>query len=236
MQIQSRRDIVFLLLAGVFITNAILAEIIGVKLIQIGTFSMSIGVIPWPVVFLTTDLINEYFGVRGVRRLTLMTMAMIVYAFVIIYLAMKVPAAGFSPVSDEIYNTVFGQSLWIIVGSVTAFAVSQLIDVFTFWTFRSWTKGRMLWLRATGSTAISQLIDSIVIIGIAFWLPGKVKTEEFLAVAGANYSYKFIIAVAMTPLIYLLHNLIDRFLGEDESHRLIEQAARESQKKLHVNS
>jgi len=229
MQVQSRRDLVYMLLAGVFITNAILAELIGGKLIQVGPFAMSIGVIPWPIVFLTTDLINEYFGVRGVRRLTFITMGMIVYAFIVLYLAMGVSAAGFSPVTDEAFNQVFGQSLWIIVGSIVAFALSQLIDVFVFWTFRGWTGGKMLWLRATGSTAVSQLVDSVVIIGIAFWLPGKVKTEEFLAVAGSNYSYKLLIAIALTPLVYLLHGIIDRYLGKAESDRLIRQAAQESQ-------
>ncbi len=217
MQIQSRRDIVFLLLAGVFITNALLAEIMGGKLIQIGPFALSIGVIPWPIVFLTTDLINEYFGVNGVRRLTLITVGMIVYAFFIIFLAMKVPAAGFSPVTDEAFNMVFGQSLWIIVGSVVAFALSQFIDVIIFRALRQRTKGKMLWLRATGSTAVSQLVDSIVIIGIAFWLPGKVKTSEFLAVATTNYSYKFLIAIALTPLIYILHGVIDKYLKGQSS-------------------
>ena len=84
-------------------------------------------------------------------------------------------------------------------------------------------------MRATGSTLVSQFIDSIVIIGIAFWLPGKVKTEEFFIVAGANYSYKMMIALAVTPLLYLGHSLIDRYLGIEESHRLIESSARASE-------
>lgn len=230
MQLQGRRDIVFILLAGFFITNALLAEIIGVKLFQLGPFAMSIGVIPWPVVFLATDLINEYFGVQGVKRLTFITIGMIAYCFVLIFIAMQIPAAVFSPISDEVFNLVFGQSQWIIIGSITAFALSQLIDVMVFWAFRRRTQGRMLWLRATGSTAISQLIDSIVVIGIAFWLPGKVKTEEFLSVAFSNYSYKLIIAVALTPVIYLVHGVIDRYLGKEESDRLIADAARESTK------
>lgn len=230
MTIKNRRDIVFILLSGIFITNAILAELIGGKLIQLGPFAMSIGVIPWPVVFLTTDIINEYFGVHGVKRLTLLTIGLIAYCFIILFLAIQIPAAGFSPVDDPTFQRVFGQSLWIIVGSITAFALSQMIDVFTFWFFRAKTGGKYLWLRATGSTMISQLIDSIVIIGIAFWLPGKVKTSEFLEVSLTNYSYKFLIALGMTPLIYLLHALIDRFLGKEESHRLIEEAARVSEK------
>ena len=231
---QSRRDIVYLALAGFFVTNAILGEVTGGKLFTLGPFTLSIGVIPWPVVFLTTDLINEYFGREGVRRLTFMTIGLIVYAFVVLFLAMQVPAASFSPVNDAQFDAVFGQSLWIIVGSVVAFAVSQLVDVGVFWLVRHRTGGRFLWMRATGSTVVSQLIDSIVIIGIAFWLPGKIKTAEFLTVAASNYSYKFLIAVGMTPVIYLAHSIIDRFLGPEEAHRLIEQAARASEEASRV--
>ncbi len=229
MDVTSRRDLVYLALAGFFVTNAILGELTGGKLFTLGPFTMSIGVIPWPVVFLTTDLINEYFGRDGVRKLTFMTIGLIIYAFVVVFLAMQVSAAPFSPVTDAQFDAVFGQSLWIIFGSVTAFAVSQLVDVGVFWIVRHQTGGRFLWMRATGSTVVSQLIDSIVIIGIAFWLPGKVKTAEFLAIAASNYSYKFIIAVAMTPFIYAAHAAIDRFLGREEAHQLIEHAAKSSE-------
>ena len=229
MEIQTRRDIVYLALAGFFVTNAILGELTGGKLFTLGPFTLSIGVIPWPVVFIATDLINEYFGREGVRRLTLMTIALIVYAFVVLFLAMQVPAASFSPVSDANFQAVFGQSLWIIVGSVIAFAVSQLVDVGIFWLVRRKTGGRYLWMRATGSTVISQLIDSIVIIGIAFWLPGKIQTSEFLTVAASNYSFKLIVALGITPLLYAGHTVIDRFLGIDEATHLIEQSAKASE-------
>ena len=229
MGIQTRRDIVYLALAGFFVTNAILGEVTGGKLFTFGVFTLSIGVIPWPVVFIATDLINEYFGREGVKGLTLMTIALIVYAFVVLFLAMQVPAAAFSPVTDAQFRAVFGQSLWIIVGSVTAFALSQLVDVGVFWLVRHRTGGRFLWMRATGSTVVSQLIDSIVIIGIAFWLPGKVKTSEFLQVAASNYSFKLLIALGTTPLLYAGHAAIDRFLGIDEAHQLIEQSAKASE-------
>src|SRR5574341_1927977 len=140
---------------------------------------MSIGVLPWPVVFIATDLINEYFGREGVKKITLMTIGLISYAYLVLFASIYVPAASFSPVTDEQYRAVFGQSLWIIAGSITAFAASQLVDVTIFWLVRHKTGGSYLWLRATGSTVVSQLIDSFVIIGIAFWLPGKVKTAEF---------------------------------------------------------
>jgi hypothetical protein len=229
MDTTSRRDIVYLALAGFFVANAILGEVSGGKLFTMGPFTLSIGVIPWPVVFITTDLINEYFGRDGVRKLTFMTIGLIVYAFIVLYLAIQVPAASFSPVTDAEFKAVFGQSLWIIAGSVTAFALSQLVDVGVFWLVRHRTGGRFLWMRATGSTVISQLIDSIVIIGIAFWLPGKVKTSEFITVAASNYSYKFLIAVAMTPFIYMAHSAIDRYLGREEAHLLIQRAAKSSQ-------
>jgi uncharacterized integral membrane protein (TIGR00697 family) len=232
MDVESRRNIVYLALAGFFVTNAILGEVTGGKLFTLGPFTMSIGVIPWPVVFIATDLINEYFGRDGVRRLTFMTLGLIAYAFVVLYLAIQVPAASFSPVTDAQFRTVFGQSLWIIAGSITAFAASQLIDVVVFWLVRRKTGGKYLWMRATGSTIVSQLIDSFVIIGIAFWLPGKVKTSEFLLVAGANYSYKLLIALAVTPLLYVGHSIIDRFLGIEEAHRLIEASATASEDRL----
>lgn len=234
MKIQSRKDLVYLILTAFFISNAVLAELIGGKLIYIpvdipllGRPAASIGVIPWPVVLVATDIMNEYFGREGVKRITWITMAMITYCFLILFLAIQVPAADFSPVNDQIFQTVFGQSLWIIFGSLIAFAVSQFVDVTVFWFVRERTKGKMLWLRTTGSTIVSQLIDSILIIGIAFWLPGKVQTEDFLNVAATNYSYKLAIAIGMTPVIYLIHGLIDRYLGK-EAEKIIESSAKSS--------
>jgi uncharacterized integral membrane protein (TIGR00697 family) len=232
LEIQTRRDILYLALAGFFVTNAILGELTGGKLFSLGPFTLSIGVIPWPVVFIATDLINEYFGRAGVRRLTLMTIGLIVYAFVVLFLAMQVPAASFSPVNDAQFEAVFGQSLWIIVGSVIAFGVSQLVDVAIFWLVRHKTGRSYLWMRATGSTVVSQLIDSIVIIGVAFWLPGKVQTSEFMTVAASNYSFKLIVALSITPLLYAAHAVIDRFLGVDEAEQLIEQSAKASEQAL----
>jgi len=216
-------------MAGIFITNAVVAELIGGKLIQIGPFVMSIGIIPWPIVFLTTDLINEYYGKAGVRKLSLITASLIAYAFVILFLAIKIPAAvGISTVTDEQFYSVFGQSLWIIVGSIVAFLFSQFVDVFIFWMLRDKTGGKMIWLRSTGSTVISQLIDTFVVLGIAFWLPGKMTTSIFLNAAFTGYTFKLIIAVVLTPLIYVGHNVIEKYLGDEEANMIIKKAAEES--------
>ncbi len=213
MDLNNRKDLVYLILAGLFVANALLGEILGGKLIEAGGYIMSLGVIPWPVVFITTDLINEYYGKSGVRRLTLITVCLILYAFVIIFISMGIPASSVSPVKDEAFNAVLGQSQWIIVGSIVAFAVSQLVDVAVFWLFRDATAGKMLWLRATGSTAVSQLIDTFIVLGIGFWIPGKITTANFLNLAFTNYTYKFGIAIALTPIIYAAHGAIDRYLG-----------------------
>lgn len=221
----NKRQILFTILAGIFITNAVVGELIGGKLIQLGPFTMSIGIIPWPVVFLTTDIINEYFGKKGVQRLTFLTSALIIYAFVLLFIGINISASGISPVKDSQFQAVFGQSMWIIVGSITAFLASQFIDVFVFWLVRKRTGHKMIWLRATGSTVLSQLIDSFIVTGIAFWLPGKLSFDDFINTAATGYSAKLILAIVLTPLIYVGHGIIHRYLGEPVSEELIEETA-----------
>jgi queuosine precursor transporter len=223
----SRRDILFTILAGFFVTNAVVGELIGGKLIQLGPFTMSIGIIPWPIVFLATDIINEYYGKKGVRRLSLMTAGFITYTFVILLAGMSVHASGISPVKDEQFRAVFGQSMWIIVGSIAAFLTSQLVDVLVFWLIRSRTGKKMIWLRATGSTIVSQLIDTFIVTGIAFWLPGKLSFPDYINTAFTGYSAKLIIAVALTPVIYLGHAIIHSYLGKEQSAKIVEETARE---------
>jgi uncharacterized integral membrane protein (TIGR00697 family) len=213
---QSKKDTVYVVLAGIFITNAVVAELIGGKLIQVGSAVMSIGILPWPIVFITTDLINDYFGEKGVRKLSLITASLIAYTFVILYLAMQIPAVdGKNLVTDAQFNGVFGQSMWIIVGSITAFLVSQLIDVTIFHFVKNRTGNKMIWLRSTGSTVISQLFDSFIVLGIAFWMTGKMTTEVFITSAFTGYFVKLIIAILMTPLIYLGHYLIRNYIAKD---------------------
>ena len=144
----SKKDIVFVVLAGVFISNAVVAELIGGKLIQIFGFTFSLGILPWPIVFITTDLINEYFGHKGVRKLTFITAVLICYSFILLFIGMHIPAVAFSPVQDKAFNEVFGQGMWIIVGSVTAFIISQLLDVYIFGAFKKRTGDKYIWLRA----------------------------------------------------------------------------------------
>jgi len=216
---ENRKSTLYVILAGIFITNAVVAELIGGKLINIGPifgygpYLMSVGVVPWPVVFITTDLINEYFGQKGVRRLSIITAILIAYCFILLYFAMLIPAAkGDGWVTDAQFTAVFGQSMWIIVGSITAFIVSQIIDVTLFHFVKKRTGDKMIWLRSTGSTVISQFFDSFIVLGVAFYATGKMTLQVYITSGFTNYTVKLVIAVLMTPLIYLGHWLIEKYV------------------------
>lgn len=210
----TKKQVVFILLGGIFITNAIVAELIGGKLINFGPFLLSVGILPWPIVFVATDLINEYFGKEGVKKLTFLTTGLILYTFLMLFFAIQIPASPSSAVTDEAFRQVFGQGMWIIIASVIAFVCSQLLDAALFVFFKKKTGGKMIWLRSTGSTVISQLLDSFLVSGIAFWLTGKVSTKDYVNMAVTGYSFKLILAICLTPLIYLGHSVISKYLKE----------------------
>jgi len=221
-------------LAGVFLGNALLAELIGGKLFQVPTpwhvFTLSCGIVLWPVVFIFTDIVNEYFGRRGVRQLSFLAAAIIAYAYLALALTRFVPAASFSPVDDASFSRVFFQSQWIIVGSIAAFLLAQLIDVSVFWLIRRHTGHRFLWLRATGSTVVSQLIDTFVVQFVGLHLPHRLGQQgidfpTFVNSASSGYLFKVAVALAITPLLYLVHGVIDRYLGESAAEQIVEKVA-----------
>jgi len=239
----------YVMLAAFFLGNAVLAEFIGVKIFNVehafgflkdpdisGKINMSIGVIIWPLVFITSDLLNEYYGKKGVRRISFITAGFILYAALIIFLATQLPPARFWLEANYhhagngnfdinlAYNTIFRQGIGIIIGSVTAFMVSQLVDVYVFQYFRRITNHRYLWIRATGSTIVSQLIDSFLILYIAFVLLGNWSLSQVFAVGIVQYVYKVGLAIILTPLIYLAHYLIDIYLAREPAAESIQNA------------
>ena len=235
----------FLVLGGFFIANALLAEMIGVKLFQLETalglpiadfallgqehqsFVLSVGVLPWPIVFIMTDVINDYYGVRGVRFLTVLTAALIAFAFVVMYFAMGMPAAGFwltmntsagVPDMQAAFSSVFGQGMNIILGSLTAFVIGQLVDAFAFRRIKRITGDKRIWLRSTGSTVLSQLIDSVVVTYVAFWIMRDDFTfARCTAMVLTAYTYKLLVALLSTPLVYLAHAGVERYLGKERA-------------------
>lgn len=230
--LSERRNWLFIILAGLFITNAVTAELISNKLIQVpiqfnlfgthfGPFATIIGILPWPVVFLLTDLMNEFYGQKAVRRLSWITAGLIAYCFIIVGISLAIPAyeiPGSDLADNASYLKVFGQSQMIIVGSICAFLVSQLLDAFLFDKIKQKTGNRFIWLRSTGSTVVSQVIDSYIVLYVGFVLPGKMSMGTYMTVAPTNYILKLIIAISLTPLIYLGHYLMRRYLNKQEGN------------------
>ncbi len=253
----------FLFLGGFFIANALIAEFIGVKIFSLEktfgfesislsffgvgdlSFNLTAGVLLWPIIFIMTDVINEYYGIRGVRLLSFMAAVLILYAFLMFFIGIRLVPADFWPTShilpdlpaeaqaeirDKVadynyaFRLVFGQGLWIIVGSLIAFLIGQLMDVLVFHRIKMITGETMIWLRATGSTLVSQFVDSFVVLFVAFYIGAGWSLKLVLAIGMVNYIYKFTMAIILTPLIYLAHDLIERYLGEELATRMKKEA------------
>lgn len=243
---EKRKSNLYLVLCAIFLSNAIVAEIIGVKIFSaealLGfapaniklfesfplSFNLTAGAIIWPIVFITTDIINEYFGKEGVKRISFITATLIAYVFLMLWTSTELPPAAFwlevnakdangNPFDiNYAFSSIFRQGLGIIVGSLVAFLIGQLLDVYIFHQIRKATGEKMIWLRATGSTLISQLVDSFVVLFIAFYVFGgkaQWSLQMVFSVAIINYIYKFLVAVLLTPILYLAHNIIDNYLG-----------------------
>lgn len=248
--LRNRKVLLFLILGGFFVTNALVAEFIGVKIFALedtlgiepfnwnlfgekGSLNFTAGVLLWPVVFIMTDVINEYYGRRGVQFLSYLTVFLIGYSFVMISFAIGlVPASwwvadyqsqGISNMQDA-FAGVFGQGLWIIAGSISAFLIGQLLDAQIFYAIKRVSGDGYIWMRATVSTLFSQLIDSIVVLYIAFVLGQGWDWNLFLAVATVNYGYKVFMAIVLIPLLYFFHFLIERFLGKERAQELRREA------------
>jgi uncharacterized integral membrane protein (TIGR00697 family) len=248
----SRATRLFIVLATFLVANAVIAEFVGVKIFaleptlgldafnwnlfgQSGSLSFTSGVLLWPVVFLMTDIINEFFGRRGVRFISWLAVALISYGFLAAYIAISLVPAQFwvsvgkpqgVPDMQAAFASIFGQGMWTIGGSITAFLVGQLIDVTLFHRIRLMTGERWIWLRATGSTAVSQLADTLIVLYIAFVLgPQKWSISLMLAVGTVNYCYKLLMAFLLIPLLYLTRRAIRAYLG-DSTVAALQTAAR----------
>jgi hypothetical protein len=241
--LSSKATRLFLILGGFFIANALIAEFIGVKIFSLedtlgvsranlplfgGTFSfhLTAGVLLWPVVFIMTDIINEYYGPKGVRFLSYLAAGLITYAFIIVFAAIRLTPSEFFSLGDAVsdsnaaFRGVFGQGLWIIVGSLVAFIIGQVLDVVVFHRIKKLTGEKKIWLRATGSTLVSQLIDSFVVLLIAFYIGPRLQgslsqawsLHQVMVTATGNYIYKFVVALLLTPVIYIIHGWIEHYL------------------------
>lgn len=253
--LKNRSNVLFIILGGFFVANALLAEVIGVKIFSLEdtfglpraninlfgspfSFHLTAGVLLWPVVFIMTDIINEYYGPKGVRFLSYLAIGLISYSFIIYNAAIGLAPSEYFSVGNGIndpnaaFRGIFGQGLWIIIGSIVAFGIGQLLDVFVFHKIKKVTGEKNIWLRATGSTLVSQLVDSFVVLFIAFYVGKRIQTgqgdpwslHQVLVTGTGNYIYKFVIAIVLTPVIYLVHGWIEKYLGHDTAAKM-KQAA-----------
>ncbi len=213
---------VYLWLAGIFITSLLIADITGSKFFHFDLFTLtlplagpytfvthSVGMLSFPITFLLTDLVNEYYGRTGARRLTYLGLAMAGLAFVLIYAARVTPISPISPIPQSSFDAVFAMSNRLYIASLTAYFVGQMCDIWLFGVLKRATRGRWVWLRATGSTVVSQAIDSFLVTSIllASTINPSTKTayswHEIIETATTGYILKFLIALALTPIIYL---------------------------------
>ena len=222
----------YLWLAMIFVSSLLVADIVGIKLFRIPlpfpilgftAIEHTCGMITFPVTFILTDLINEHYGARAARRITWIGFAAAAYVFAIINLAQAMPYLD-APynVRPEEFNAIFGSAKIMYVASLSAYLVGQMSDIAMFQFIRRLTGERFVWLRATGSTVVSQLIDSFVVTYLAFSLGRELFPDPanpaaplaaIPAIAVTGYALKFVLAIAVTPLIYLGRRLMRARIG-----------------------
>lgn len=242
----SKEHRVFIILSCFFVANVILAEFIGVKIFSLEAtlglaplnwsilhhsihLDYTCGVIIWPVVFVLTDIINDYYGMEKVKFLTYIAIAVTIYAFFVSKLSIAVePTPWWTvvnankgiPDSNLAFKAIFGQGNNIIVGSLIAFLIGQILDASIFQLIKKKSKTGGLWVRATVSTLFSQLIDSFVVLYVAFYLGQDWPLGQVLHIALNNYLYKGIVAIAMIPVLHLVHQWLTRYFGTELSHAM----------------
>jgi queuosine precursor transporter len=247
----SKSSKVFTAITAFFVANALIAECIGVKIFSLEaslglpvhtfslfgeqglSFALTCGVLLWPLEFVITDIVNEYYGFKSVQRISITAITLISYAFIMFTIASRTIAPSWW-LSDKVeqgipnyqnaFAAIFGQSSWIIIGSLIAFAVSQVLDALVFKAIKKRTGNKYLWLRATGSTLVSQFIDSYIVLFIAFKIGNDWSWQKVLAIGMVNYTYKFVVAILLTPLIQGIHKWLDNYFGKEESEKMQQQA------------
>ncbi len=209
-----RKQRFFVGLTAIFVAALITSDLIGAKYFRLFGFDLSVGMIPFPLTFLLTDIINEFYGQEGARRVTFVGLGAAIFTFAIINLAIALPVSPESPMPGDQFKSVFGWSSRLYVASLTAYVVGQLLDISVFLTLRKLTGHRFLWLRATGSTLLSQAIDTLVVNFVL--LTGTKSVGFIFTVARNSYVIKVVIAIGLTPLIYAGHAILRRHFHVSE--------------------
>ena len=202
---------IYVFLTALFVAALLAGDFVGGKFFTFAGVSLSAGIIPFPLTFVLTDVVNEFYGRDGARRLTYAGLLAAVFVWVVINVALALPTTADSPISDTVFRGAFGTSARLYVASLTAYMIGQFLDISIFQVLRRLTGHRLLWLRSTGSTVISQAIDSLSVSFV--FLVGMRPMGFIVSNASHNYVGKLIMAIALTPLIYLGHAVLHRRLS-----------------------
>lgn len=205
----------FVCLCAVFVMCLLLGDMIGGKTIATPLGPISVGVLPFPVTFLLTDIVNDFYGRRGARFLTLLGFGAAVGAWLILQFGTYLPVDASTYFTQAEFQKIFGGSSQLFVASMIAYLIGQFLDIYVFQFWKALTQSRHLWLRATGSTILSQAVDTIVINEIFWNWTARREQGWILAKIGREYGIKLVVAIFLTPLIYALHALIVKRFGID---------------------
>ena len=212
---------IYLLLGALFITSLVVSNLIFKKFfywypfdIEIfGTklFEISVGILPYPITFLITDLISEIYGKKKANQIVVTGIFASLFSMLIVYTANVVPATDWSPVKDDIYTTVFGSTAIAVMASMMAYLLAQFIDIQIYHFWKRLTKGKHLWLRNNCSTFLSQFVDTFTVLFLLCSF-GEIEWDLFLGLLIAGFLFKVMIAALDTPFLYLgVHLFRQRF-------------------------
>jgi len=200
-------ETLFLVYAGIFITCLIVANMLVFKFFDfhlpvVGKVTLSVGILPYPITFLVTDLISECYGRKRANKVVYLGFFLSLFMLGILQLGKIVPLSEIQdPVIQEHYLAVFGQTTRAVFASMIAYLLAQLLDIRLFHFWKRLTKGKHLWLRNNGSTMVSQLVDTIAVVTVLF--AGVWSTEDIIHVIISSYCFKLLVALVDTPFFYL---------------------------------
>ena len=200
------KDRFYLILTGIFIASLISCNLIFQKFFTwtpfgLYTFELSVGILPYPITFLVTDLISELYGKKKADQVVISGLIASVFVMGVVLLANYVPNTSWSPVNDELFQKVFGLQGPAVFASMIAYLSAQFIDVRVFHFWKKLTKGKHLWLRNNGSTIVSQFVDTAAVL-ILLCSAGVIEWSRFLSLLENGFLFKITVALIDTPIIY----------------------------------
>lgn len=198
---------IYLVLAALFICSLVVSNLIFQKFfywnpLGLFNFEISVGLLPYPITFLITDLVSEIYGKRKANDLVLAGIFASVFSLGIIYVADAAPATDFSAIKDDVFNRVFGATTIAVIASMLAYLFAQFVDIQIYHFWKRLTKGKMLWLRNNASTIFSQFVDTMSVLLLLCYYD-VIPWERFWPLLGAGFLFKLLVALIDTPLLYL---------------------------------